>query len=74
MTMANWIEELDRNLSGNRREVLKGKGRISKKQAFEKAETEFEIYRAQEMAQLISDFDLAVKQITQTDVGEEIDV
>jgi len=38
------------------------------------AEKEFEIYRAREMAQLISDFDLAVKQITQTDVGEEIDV
>ena len=74
MTMANWIEELDRNLSGNRRDVFKGKGRISKNQAFEKAEAEYEIYRAREMAQLISDFDLAVKQITQTDVGEEIDV
>ncbi|MCL2500031.1 MAG: virulence RhuM family protein [Defluviitaleaceae bacterium] len=65
MTMANWIEELDRNLSGNRRDVLKGKGHISKKQAFEKAETEFEIYRACEMAQLVSDFDRAVKHITQ---------
>jgi len=74
MTMANWIEELDRNLLGNRRDVLQGKGRISKKQAFEKAESEFEIYRTREMAQLVSDFDRAVKKITQTDVGEEIDV
>jgi len=74
MTMANWIEELDRNLLGNRRGVLQGKGRISKKQAFEKAEMEFEIYREREMAQLVSDFDRAVKTITQTDIGEEVDV
>ena len=72
MTMANWIEELDRNLLGNRRDVLKGKGRISKNQAFEKAEAEYEIYRAREMAQLVSDFDRAVKQITCKDVDEEI--
>ena len=69
MTMANWVEELDRNLSGNRRDVLHGKGNISKKQAFEKAEEEFEIYRAREMAQLVSDFDLAVKEITQKDIS-----
>jgi hypothetical protein len=72
MTMTNWVEELDRQLLGNRREVLKGKGRISHKQAIGKAETEFEIYRAREMAQLVSDFDRTVKQITQTDVSEEI--
>ena len=70
MTMVNWIEELDRNLLGNRRDVLIGKGRISKKQAFEKAEKEFEFYRACEMAQLVSDFDLVVKKITRIDVGE----
>jgi hypothetical protein len=67
MTMANWIEELDRNLLGSRRDVLQGKGKISKQQAFEKAETEFEIYRAREMAQLVSDFDRAVKGITEKD-------
>jgi len=72
MTMVNWIEELDRNLSGNRRDVLKGKGRISKNQAFEKAEAEYETYRAREMAQLVSDFDRAVKQITSKDADEEI--
>ena len=63
MTMANWIEELDRQLLGNRREVLQGKGHISHKQAIEKAETEFGIYRANEMARLVSDFDSAVKQL-----------
>ena len=74
MTMANWIEELDHHLSNNRRDVLIGRGRVSKEQAFEKATTEFEIYRAREMEQLVSDFDHAVKNITKTDVGEEIDV
>jgi len=74
MTMINWIEELDRHLAGNRREVLKGKGKISKAQAIKKATEEFEIYRAREMAQLVSDFDRAVKNITQTDVGGEIEV
>ena len=65
MTMVNWVEELERNLLGNRRDVLKGKGRISKQQAFEKAEQEFEIYRSREMEQLVSDFDRAVKQLSQ---------
>ena len=37
------IEELDRHLLGNRRELHKGQGRISHKQAIEKAEKEFEI-------------------------------
>jgi len=70
MTMANWVEELDRNLVGNRRDVLRGKGKISKKQAFEKAEEEFEIYRAREMAQLVSDFDRAIKAVAQKDISD----
>ena len=52
--------------------TAKGKGCISKKQAFEKAETEFEIYRAREMTQLVSDFDRVVRQITRKDVDERI--
>jgi len=68
MTMADWISELDRQLSGNRRELLKGKGKVSHKQAVKKAEKEFEIYRTREMKQLESDFDRAVKQLTQKDM------
>lgn len=67
MTMQDWIEELDRQLLGNRRELLTDKGRISHKQAVEKAEKEFEIYRQREMRELESDFDKAIKQITQKD-------
>jgi hypothetical protein len=64
MTMTDWIAELDRQLLGNRRELLMGKGRVSHKQAVEKAEKEFEIYRSREMHQLESDFDRAVKKLT----------
>jgi len=63
MKMADWIGELDNQLSANRRELLKDKGKISRKQAIEKAEGEFEIYRAREMRQLVSDFDRTVKGI-----------
>lgn len=62
MTMADWIASLDNQILGVRREILKGTGRISHKQAIEKAEKEFEIYREREMKQLESDFDRAVKQ------------
>ena len=65
MTMQNWIDTLDNQIVSNRRKLLEGKGRISHKQAVEKAEKEFEIYRAREMKQLESDFDRAVKLLQQ---------
>ncbi len=65
MTMQNWIDALDNQIISNRRKLLEGKGRISHKQAIEKAEKEFEIYRAREMRQLESDFDRAVKLLQQ---------
>ena len=49
MTMRDWASELDRQLIGNQRELLAGKGSVSHKQAIEKAEKEFEIYRTREM-------------------------
>jgi len=33
MAMADWVAELDRQLLGNRREPLKGKGSVSHQQA-----------------------------------------
>jgi hypothetical protein len=71
MTMAEWIAELDRQLLGNRRELLTGKGSVSHKHAVEKAEKEFEIYREREMRQLESDFDRAVKQLPQREASGE---
>lgn len=67
MTMAQWIAELDRQLLSNRRELLTDKGKVSRKQAIEKAEHAFEEYRAKEMKKLESDFDRAVKQLNKKD-------
>ena len=43
---------------------LDGNGTISHQEAIEKTEREFEIYREWEMRQLESDFDKAVKRLT----------
>lgn len=64
MTMRDWVEELDRQLFSNRRPVLFDKGRVSHRKAMEKAEKEFNLYRAKEMKQLESDFDRAIKELT----------
>ena len=65
MSMQDWINALDNLIISNKRKLLEGAGNISHKQAVEKAEREFEIYRAREMKQLESDFDKAVKLLTQ---------
>ena len=50
------------------RKLLEGKGQISHKQALEKAEREFNIYRMREMTQMESDFDKMMKQFPKNDV------
>ena len=64
MTMQEWIDELDRVLSNNRRPLLEGSGSISHQLAQEKAEHEYTIYRQREMNQLESDYDRAVRQLS----------
>lgn len=63
MTMAEWIDALDRQIIAVRRDVLQGSGRISHREAMEKAGKEFAIYREREMKQLESDFDRTVKEL-----------
>ena len=63
MTMKDWIEALDNQIIAHKRKVLIGKGRISHKQAIEKAEKEFAIYRKREMDLLESDFDKEIKRL-----------
>jgi hypothetical protein len=63
MTMADWITALDKQILTIREDVLQNTGKISHKQAIEKAEKEFVIYREREMKQLESDFDKAVKDL-----------
>lgn len=49
MTMQDWSNELDNQIIANHRRLLEGKGTVSHKQAIEKAEKEFEVYREREM-------------------------
>jgi hypothetical protein len=64
MMMKDWITALDQQIEILNRNILDGSGKVSHKQAMEKAEKEFEIYRKREMRTLESDFDRAVKAIT----------
>jgi len=63
MTMKEWVEALDNQIVANRRKLLEGKGNVSHKQAIEKSEKEFELYRQREMKQFESDFDRVVKML-----------
>lgn len=63
MTMQDWSNELDNQIIANHRRLLEGKGIVSHKQAIEKAEKEFEVYREREMKTLESDFDKAIKKL-----------
>ena len=67
MTMKDWVEALDNQIIAHKRKVLVGKGSISHKQAIEKAEKEFEIYRKREMMLYESDFDKEIKKIRRKD-------
>ena len=68
MTMKDWIEALDNQIIAHKRKVLIDKGRISHKQAIEKAEKEFAIYRKREMDMLESDFDKEIKKLKDNDL------
>ena len=63
MTMKDWIEALDGQITAQKRKVLIGKGAVSHAQAIKKAEQEFEIYRQREMEMLESDFDREIKKL-----------
>ena len=69
MTMKDWIEALDNQIIAHKRKALIGNGNISHKQALEKAEKEFEIYRKREMDLLESDFDREIKRLKDKNNG-----
>lgn len=58
MYMKDWKKEVDIVLSVRHYDILEGKGKISKKQADEKAENEYEKYRVIQDKKFISDFDI----------------
>lgn len=63
MSMHDWVEALDNQITALKRKVLTGKGNVSHKEAIEKAEREFGIYRKREMDLLESDFDREIKKL-----------
>lgn len=66
MTMQSWIVKLDEYLRLSEREILQHAGKISHEEALQKAELEFEKYRAGQLAQtprVERDFEEAVKKL-----------
>ena len=66
MTMQGWIAKLDEYLRLSEREILQYAGKISHEEALQKAEREFEKYRAGQLAQtsrVERDFEATVKKL-----------
>ena len=57
MTMKDWINETDNLLKFRKKEILNNSGKISHKQAVEKAEKEYEKFRVKQDMQYISSMD-----------------
>ena len=62
MSMEDWLQETDRFLTNNRRNVLEGKGRISREAAMKKVGAVYEEFRKKQDADYISDFDRAIEK------------
>ena len=62
MSMEDWLRETDRFLANNRRNVLEGKGHVSREQAVKKVGEIYEQFRKKQDADYISDFDRAMEQ------------
>jgi hypothetical protein len=63
MKMQDWIDKLDDFLRISEKQLLTDAGKISHKQAIEKAKTEYEKYRKAEDKKYISDFDREMKKL-----------
>lgn len=63
MKMKDWITKLDEFLRISEREILTNAGTVSAEAAAQKAEIEFDKYRKEHDKKMISDFDLAIKDL-----------
>lgn len=63
MKMLDWIDKLDDFLKISEKKLLTNAGKISHKQAMEKAKKEYEKYRKAEDKKYISDFDREMKKL-----------
>lgn len=62
MKMKDWINETDNLLKFRKKEILKDSGKVSHKQAIEKANNEYEKYRIKQDQQYISSMDEMYKR------------
>ena len=62
MSMNDWLEQTNVFLKNNRRNVLEGKGRISHKDAVDKAVSEYKIFRKRQDKEYVSEFDRQVQK------------
>lgn len=70
MTMQDWIKKLEGFLSLNDRDILQGAGTVSAQMARTHAESQFEQFHVLQDARYESDFDRAVKRLTQKKEGD----
>ena len=62
MTMQNWLDVTDKLISFRDKKILKSSGKISHKQAVEKAENEYEKFRVKQDREYISSMDEMYKK------------
>lgn len=67
MKMEDWIRKLDDFLRLNEKEILKNRGKMSKKLADKKAGAEFDKFKSLEDKNYVSDFDRSVKKFLEED-------
>lgn len=69
MSMADWLQETDNFLLNIRRQVLQGKGSISRKDANKRAEEIYEQFRVKQDREYISQFDKAMAKYLKGEGG-----
>lgn len=67
MTMKDWIDALDNMIISHQRQILVGSGTVSREEAFEKAEREYELYRQIEMKNYKSLYDELWEKVNRRD-------
>lgn len=68
MKMQDWIAALDNQIVAHQRKILEGKCLISHQQAVQKAEKEYDLFRQKELANLKSDFDLFLQDVSKIEM------
>jgi hypothetical protein len=72
MKMRDWIAKLDDFLKISEKELLTNAGNISAEAASKKADEEFGKYRIERDKKMISDFDIAVKELEKQETVPDV--